>query len=62
MCRIVGLLPGRQMASGVAAVGRSNGQRVVIVDVARRAGRSFPRGRHLVSIRQWETRGRVIEG
>jgi len=59
---VVSGLPGCQVASGVAAVGRSNGQRVVIVDVARRAGRSFPRRRHLVRIRQRETRGRVVEG
>ena len=62
MRRIVGLLPGRQMASRVAAVGRCNRQRVVIVDVARRAGRRFPRRCHLVRIRQRETRGRVVEG
>jgi hypothetical protein len=30
--------------------------------VARRAGRSFARRRHLVRIRQRETRGRVVEG
>ena len=60
--RVVSGLPSCQMASGVAAVGRRNRQRVVIVDVARRAGRSFPRRRHLVRIRQRETRGRVVEG
>ena len=62
MRRIIRLLPSRQMASGVAAVGRRNGQSVVVVDVAIRAGHDFPRGRHLVSIRQRETRGRVVEG
>ncbi len=60
--RIIRLLPGCQMASGVAAVGRRSGQSVVVVDVAIRAGHNFPRGRHLVRIRQRETRGRVVEG
>jgi len=50
------------MASGVAAVGRRSGQSVVVVDVAIRAGHHFPRGRHLVRIRQWETRRCVVEG
>ena len=59
---IIGLLPGGQVASGVAAVGRRGGQSVVVVDVAIRAGHNFPRGRHLVRIRQRETRGRVVEG
>jgi len=59
---IIRLLPSGQMASGVAAVGRRNGQSVVVVDMARRAGRSFPCGRHLVRIRQRKTRGRVVEG
>ena len=59
---IIRLLPGRQMASGVAAVGRRSGQSVVVVDVAIRAGHNFPGRRHLVRIRQRETRGRVIEG
>ncbi len=62
MHRIIRLLPGGQMASRVAAVGRRSGQSVVVVDVAIRAGHNFPRRRHLVRIRQWETRGRVVEG
>ena len=62
MRRIIGLLPGRQMASRVPAVGRGSRQRVVIVDVAVRAGRHFARRRHLVRIGQRETRRRVVEG
>ncbi len=62
MRRIIRLLPGCQVASRVAAVGRRDGQRVVIVDVASRAGRRFPGRRHLVRIRQRETGGRVVEG
>jgi len=36
-------------------------QSVVVVDVAIRAGHNFPRRRHLVRIRQRETRRRVVE-
>ena len=36
--RIIGLLPGRQMASGISAIGRSGRQIVIVVDVARGAG------------------------
>jgi len=36
--RVVRLLPSRQVASGVSAIGRGNLQVVVIVDVALRAG------------------------
>ena len=61
--RIIRLLPGRQMASRVPAVGRCNRQRVVIVDVARRAGRYFASGGHqLMRIRQREARRRVVKG
>ena len=42
MHRVVGLLPRRQMASRVAAVIRRNCQRVIVVDVAIRAGRNLP--------------------
>ena len=59
--RIIGLLPGRQMASRVPAVGRGSRQRVVVVDVAVRAGRHFARRRHLVRIGQRETRRTVIK-
>ena len=38
MRRRVGLLPGRQMASGISAIGRSYRQTVVVVDVAQIAG------------------------
>jgi hypothetical protein len=53
--RALGLLPGRQMATGIAAIGRSDLQVVVVVDVATGA-------RHIgVTGRQRETRGAVIE-
>ena len=52
---IVGLLPGRQVATGVATIGRGNLQIVIVVDVATGA-------RHVgVAGRQWESRGAVIE-
>jgi len=61
--RIIGLLPGGQMAARIPAVRRSNRQRVVIVDVARRAGRYFASiGHQLVRIRQRETRRCMVEG
>ena len=57
-CRVYrcgGLLPSRQMASGVAAVRRRNRQSVVVVDMARSAG-------HVgVPVGQQEARGAVIE-
>jgi len=34
----VGLLPGRQMAAGVSAIGRGDRQSVVVIDVAQIAG------------------------
>ena len=61
MRRIVGLLPGRQVATGIPAVRRLNIQRVVVVDVALRASRDLPCRGHLVRIRQREARGAVIE-
>jgi len=52
---IVGLLPGSEMATGVATIGRGNLQVVIVVDVATGA-------RHVgVAGRQWESRGAVIE-
>jgi len=41
MRRVVGRLPSRQVASGIAAVRSSDIQAVVVVDVAGRAGRNF---------------------
>jgi hypothetical protein len=59
---IVGLLPGRQMASGVTAIRRRNRQIVVVVDVAGNAARHFAAvGDQCVRIRQWEAEGVVIE-
>ena len=53
---ISGLLPLGEVTAGIAAVRRSDGQRVIIVDVATGAG-------HVgVAIGQQETRGAVIEG
>lgn len=49
------------MTSGIAAVRRLDIQRVIIVDVALRARGHLACRRHLVRIRQRETRGRVIE-
>jgi hypothetical protein len=34
----IGLLPGRQMATGIATIGRCNGQTVVVIDMAQTAG------------------------
>jgi len=59
---IIRRLPGCQMTLRVPAVRRSDRQAVIIVDVARRAGRYQPSGRQLVRVRQREARGRVIEG
>jgi hypothetical protein len=33
--RSIGLLPGRQMATGVSAIGRGDRQRVIVIDVAK---------------------------
>jgi len=55
MDRVCGLLPGRQVALGVPAIGRRNGQIVIVIDVARSA-------RHVrVAIGQQETRYAVVE-
>ena len=61
MHRIIRLLPGGQMASGVAAVVWRYRQSEVVVDVAIRAGHDFTGRCHLVRIRQRETRGTVIK-
>lgn len=55
MDRVRGLLPSRQVTLGVPAVGRRDGQIVIVIDVARSA-------RHVrVAIGQQETRYAVIE-
>jgi len=53
--RVIGLLPGSQVATGIAAVGRRDLQVVVIVDVARSARNVG------MAIGQQETSGAVIE-
>ena len=58
---IVGRLPGAQVAAGIAAVCRLNGQRVIAADVALGATRRFPGGRQLVRVGQRESRRAVIK-
>ena len=59
--RIIGLLPGRQVALRVAAIGRRNLQIVVVVDMAVRASIHFARGSQLVRTRQRKPGGAVIK-
>jgi len=59
--RVIGGLPGIEVATGVAAVGGLNLQIVIVVDVALRAGGDFAGGCHLVRISERETGGAVIE-
>ena len=54
MGRIVGLLPGGEMAAGVAAVSGLNRQIVISAYVALRAGCDLTGGSHLVGIGQWK--------
>jgi hypothetical protein len=61
MRRIVRLLPGSQMAAGIAAVCRLDAQRIVVIDVTLRAGRDFPRRGHLVRVCQREASTVVIK-
>ena len=56
MRRIVGLLPGSEVAACIAAVGRSDLQIIVVVDVALRAGKIC------VAVGQRETGRGMIEG
>jgi len=49
--RVIGLLPGRQVASGIPAVGRLDRQIVIVVDVTVRAGTHLARRGHLVRMR-----------
>lgn len=61
--RIIGLLPGGQMASGCAASRGSDLQIVIVGDVAIGAGVDFAAcGRELVQVLQWEAGGVVTPG
>ena len=59
--RIVGLLPGRQVALRIPAIRRGDLQIEIVVDVAVRAGGHLARRSHLVRVRQWKTGGRVVK-
>ena len=61
MHRIVGLLPGRQMASRIPAIRGADLQIIIVVDVAVRTGVHFARRRHLMGVRQRKTSGRVVK-
>ena len=59
---VVGLLPGRQMASRVPAIRRRDRQIVVVVDVAGCAGRYLAAiGYQRVRVRQREPKGIVVK-
>ena len=59
---IIRLLPRRQVASGIAAVCRRDGQVVIVVDVAGSAGWHFATVSHQrVRIRQWKAKRVVVE-
>jgi len=60
--RIVRSLPSREVASGIPAIRRLDGQAVVIVDVARSAGWHQSGGRQLVGVGQRKARGSVVKG
>jgi len=59
--RIIRLLPGRQMASGIPAVRRLNCQRRIVPHMALVAARDLSGRRNLVRIRQRETGTGVVE-
>jgi hypothetical protein len=59
--RIVGLLPGGEVATGIAAIVGLNLQRVIIVDVARGAVGGFTGRRELMRIGERKAGGVVIE-
>ena len=59
--RIIGLLPGRQMAPGIPAIRRADLQIVIVVDVAVRTGIHLARRRHLMRVSQRETSGGVVK-
>ena len=58
---VIGLLPSRQVASGISAIIRLNRQVVVVVDMAVGAGVHLASRGHLVRIGKWKARGAVIE-
>lgn len=58
---IIRLLPGSEVATGIAAIRGRDIQRVVVVDVALRAIRYFAGGRELVRVGEREAGGGVIE-
>jgi len=62
VCWVVGLLPGGQVAAGIGAIGGSDIQRIVVVDVALRAASDFPGGRQLVRIGERKAGGGMVEG
>ena len=49
--RIIRLLPGRQMASGIPAIRRGDLQMIIVVDVSVRTGAHLARRRHLMGVR-----------
>jgi len=59
--RIVGALPGAQMAVGVAAIRWLGGQRVAAADMALRAAGDFAGRRQLVRVGQRESRCTMIK-
>ena len=59
--RIVGLLPGGQVASGIPAIRRADLQIVIVVEVAVRAGGHLARRCHLVRVCQRKTGGRMVK-
>ena len=59
--RIIRLLPGGKVASGIAAIRGLNGEGVIVIDVAGRASWNLTRGDQLVRIGERETGGAVIE-
>lgn len=62
MRRVIGLLPGAQMASGIPAVRRQGRQAVIVVDVAGSTGRHFAAVSHEgVRVRQREPERGVVE-
>ena len=58
---IIGGLPCTQVATGVAAIRRLRGERVVPADVALGAAGHFSGRRQLVRVGQRESRGTVIK-
>ena len=61
MRRVIGLLPRRQVASGISAIVRLDRQVVVVVDVAVGASIHLTGRRHLVRIGEREPGGAVIK-